>query len=184
MDAVVSLVRRPIESKGKLEAIHIDFDNPPRDAPWWQADAVICTLGTTMRAAGSRESFRKVDHDYPLMIARLAKQHGVPNFVLNSAMGANASSRIFYNRVKGEVEQDLRKLNFPCLVVVRPGLIGGERTEQRPGEKLAAAFLGIMGPLLPRKWRINPAQRIAEALLESALSAPPGVTVIPSESLT
>src|SRR4030095_17049954 len=76
------------------------------------SDAPICALGTTMRVAGSKDAFRRVDHDYPLAVARLARQHGTPTFVLNSAAGADPSSRFFYNRVKGELEQDLAKLGF------------------------------------------------------------------------
>lgn len=180
---VVSIARRPLPAHAKLLTPQVDFDRLPQDADWWHADAVICTLGTTMRAAGSQAAFRKVDHDYPLTVARLARQHGTPAYVLNSAIGADASSRFFYNRVKGEVERDLTALGFASLTVVRPGLIGGQRPEFRLGERAASGALTLLGPLLPRRWRINPASTIARVMLEAAIDAPPGTHIITSDRL-
>lgn len=180
---VVAPVRKPLPAHPKLDAPLVDFDRLPPDAPWWQADAVICTLGTTMKAAGTRQLFRRVDHDYPLAVARLALAAGTRTYALNSAAGANAGSRIFYNRVKGELERDLEALGFRSLTYVRPGLIGGERDEARAGEGAALRLLRVLGPVLPRRWRINPAPRIAAALLEAALAAAPGVHVVASEDL-
>ncbi|MFX5610906.1 hypothetical protein ABTD85_21005, partial [Acinetobacter baumannii] len=88
--------------------------------------------------------------------------------------GANPQSSIFYSRVKGELERDLRALGFHSLTLVRPGLIGGERNEVRRGERLALTVLGALGPMLPRAWRINPASEIAKALVEAALAPQPG----------
>lgn len=181
--AVVAPVRRALPAHAKLQAPLVDYDSLPSGAPWWQADAVICTLGTTMKAAGTRHVFRRVDHDYPLAVARLALAAGTPAYVLNSAAGANASSRIFYNRVKGELERDLAALGFASLTHVRPGLIGGERDEARAGEGAALRILRVLGPVLPARWRINPAPRIAQALLEAAIAAAPGVHVVTSERL-
>lgn len=180
---VVAPVRQPLPPHSKLDAPLIDFDRLPPDASWWQADAVICTLGTTMKVAGTRQAFRRVDHDYPLAVARLALAAGAPAYALNSAAGANAASRIFYNRVKGELERDLQALGFASLTHVRPGLIGGERAVARAGEGAALRVLRVLGPVLPRRWRINPAPRIAGALLEAAIRAAPGVHVVTSEQL-
>jgi len=184
VSGVVALTRRPLGEHPKLQAPVVDFDRLPATAPWWQADAVICTLGTTIRIAGSEEAFRRVDHDYPLEVARHARQHGTPAYVLNSAIGASAGSRIFYNRVKGELERDLGALGFPSLTLVRPGLIGGEREEARPGERRWLAVLSVIGPILPRAWRINPASAIARALLAAALDPAPGTRIIASDQLT
>ncbi|PIF08300.1 NAD-dependent dehydratase [Janthinobacterium sp. 13] len=181
--AIVAPVRKPLPPHPKLSAPLIDFDQLPADASWWQADAVICTLGTTMKVAGTRQVFSRVDHDYPLAVARLALAAGTPVYVLNSAAGADAASRIFYNRVKGELERDLQALGFRSLTHVRPGLIGGERAVARAGEGAALRILRVLGPVLPRRWRINPAPRIASALLEAALAAAPGVHVVTSEQL-
>ena len=129
IDAVVAPVRHNVASHPKLFAPTVDFERLPNDVDWWRADAVICALGTTMRAAGSQEAFRRVDHDYALAVAELARQHGTRTFVLNSAIGADPPSRFFYNRVKGELERDLAKLDFESLTFVRPGLIGAGVTK-------------------------------------------------------
>ena len=180
---IVAPVRKPLPAHPKLDAPLVDFDRLPADAPWWQADAVICTLGTTMKVAGTRQAFRRVDHDYPLAAARLALAAGTRAYALNSAAGANAASRFFYNRVKGDLERDLEALGFTSLTHVRPGLIGGEREEARAGEGAALRVLRVLGPVLPRRWRINPAPRIASALLEAALAGTPGVHVVGPEQL-
>ena len=181
---VIALARKPLPAHPKLLAPAIDFDALPPDAVWWRADAVICALGTTMKVAGSQSAFRRVDLDYPLAVARLARAAGTPAQVLNSATGANASSRFFYNRVKGELEAQLATLGFASLTHVRPGLIGGERAAVRAGEAALAVVLKVLAPVLPARWRINPAQRIAQAMLEAAIAARPGVQVITSEQLS
>ncbi|KHK58156.1 NAD-dependent dehydratase [Burkholderia sp. A9] len=183
VDQVVVVARRPLSPHPKMRALEADFGHLPEDADWWQADAVICALGTTMRTAGSQAAFRRVDHDYPLAVARLAHRHGTPTYVLNSALGADPASRIFYNRVKGEVEQALAGVGFASLTYVRPGVIGGSRDEFRFGERLLALALGVAGPLLPPKWRVNPAPRIARALLDAAIDARPGVHLVASDRL-
>jgi uncharacterized protein YbjT (DUF2867 family) len=184
IDAVIAPVRRALPGHAKLLAPVVDFEDLPADAAWWAVDAVICTLGTTMRTAGSREAFRRVDHDYPLAVARLARQHGASTFVLNSALGADVSSRFFYNRVKGEVERDLAGIGFRSLIFVRPGLIGGDREELRPAERVASVVLKLLGPALPRHWRINPAERIAAATVEAAVAGKPGTHIVASRELT
>ncbi|MBP6118116.1 MAG: NAD-dependent dehydratase [Giesbergeria sp.] len=183
IDSVVAPSRRELPKHPKLLSPVVDFDHLPKDATWWQADALICTLGTTMSKAGSKEAFRRVDHDYPLSSGQLAKQHGTLTYVLNSALGADASSRFFYNRVKGELERDLEKLGFSSLTYVRPGLIGGDRQEVRAGERASVSALAWLGPFLPRRWRLNPAPKIAEALLAAAIHPVPGVHVITSERM-
>ncbi|MCF7751916.1 oxidoreductase [Bacillus subtilis subsp. subtilis] len=183
-DAVIAPTRRPLEvTDPVLHNPVVDFERLPVDAPWWAVDAVICALGSTIRQAGSREVFARIDHDYPLQVSTLAQAHGAHAFVLNSAMGADAGSRIFYNQVKGRLEQDLRGLGYPSLTLVRPGLIGGERAERRTGEHLASAVLGVLGPVLPRAWRINPAANIAAAMVEAALAPRPGVHIVDSAAL-
>jgi len=181
--SIVALVRRPLPGHPKLATHIVDFDRLDEHAAWWSADAVICTLGTTMRAAGSQAAFYRVDHDYALAVGRLAHAHGTPAYVLNSAAGANAASRFFYNRVKGELERDLAGLSFASLTLVRPGLIGGDREQFRLAEGVLAAALALAAPLLPRRWRINPAQHIARALLAAAVALQPGRHVVTAEAL-
>jgi len=183
VEHVVALARKELPSQPKLQAELVDFADLPEDAAWWKVDAVICTLGTTLERAGSREAFRRVDHDYPLAVARLARRHGTPTYVSNSALGADASSLFFYNRVKGELEQALAGVGFTSLTHVRPGLIGGAREESRPGGRGAIAVVRALGPVLPRRFRLNPAENIARSLLDAAVRARPGIHVVRSDAL-
>ncbi|PZS46034.1 NAD-dependent dehydratase [Stenotrophomonas maltophilia] len=182
--AVVAPTRRPLAlTHGKLENPVLAFDALPTSPEWARVDAIICALGSTIAQAGSREAFHRIDHDYPLAFGQLAQAQGARTYVLNSAAGANPQSSIFYSRVKGELERDLRALGFSSLTLVRPGLIGGERNEVRRGERLALKVLGVLGPVLPRAWRINPASEIAKALVEAALAPQPGEHVVASSAL-
>ncbi len=180
---VVAPTRRPLPVHPKLLNPVVDFDVLPSDAEWWRVDAVACALGTTIRDAGSQDAFRRVDHDYPLAIARHAHAYGAQAFALVSAMGADADSRIFYSRTKGEVENALAGIGFASLTLLRPGLLGGEREQRRGGERWAQRVLGALDPLLPQRYRIVPAKCVAAALLQAALDAPSGRHVIPSDRL-
>ena len=183
VSGLVAPARKPLPAQPRLHNPVVDFDQLPPDAEWWNADAVICTLGTTIRVAGSQAAFRRVDYDYPLAVARLALLHGANTFVLTSASGANPDSRIFYSRTKGELERDLASLGYASLSFVRPGLLGGERTQRRPAEQWGMQVLGVIGPLLPRRYRMVPAELVATALLRCALVPKPGVHAIESEAL-
>jgi len=180
---VVAPTRRPLAASANLRNPRVDFDALPADAAWWEVDAVICTLGTTIREAGSQAAFRKVDLDYPLAVAGHALAHGASTFVLTSASGANADSRIFYSRTKGELEHALRALAYRSLCLVRPGLLGGERERRRPLEHASMKLLGAIGPLLPRRYRVVPAEQVAGTLLRAALEAEPGVRIVESEQI-
>lgn len=180
---VVAPTRRALPAHQKLFNPLVDFEHLPEDADWWAVDAVICTLGSTMAQAGSQAAFYRVDHDHPLHVAQLALRQGAKAFALNSALGADAGSRVFYSRTKGELERDLRELGYPSLTLVRPGLIGGARQERRPAEQLAVTLSSWLQPLLSRRYRVVPAERIAHHLLASALAAAPGVRVLLSEQL-
>ncbi len=180
---VVAPTRRDLRPHPKLENPVVEFEHLSAEATWWSVDAVICTLGTTIRKAGSQEAFRRVDHDFSLAVARLSRQHGARAFALNSATGADPGSRFFYNRVKGEVEQALRGIGFPSLTIVRPALIGGDRDEFRPAEFIAMRLLRLAEPVLPRRYRVVPHERIARALLEAAITAALGEHIIESEAI-
>lgn len=181
---VVAPTRRPLETvHAKLFNPLVDFDALPLQAAWWKVDGVICTLGTTMKQAGSRAAFSRVDHDYPLQVARQALAGGALSYALNSAAGADAQSRVFYSRVKGEVERDLQALGYVSLTLVRPGLIDGPRAEARTAEHLGGIVLRALAPVLPRRMRVNPAERIATALVDAALQARPGTHVVKAEQL-
>jgi uncharacterized protein YbjT (DUF2867 family) len=134
-------------------------------------DDIFCCLGTTIRKAGSREAFRCVDHDYPLTLAKLGKAAGAQQFLLVSALGADAKSSVFYSRVKGDTERDIAATGLSKVIFMRPSILLGERQEQRPGER-AGIFVGkmiaplLLGPL--RKYRPIPADDVAAAMLYAA----------------
>ena len=128
-------------------------------------------------------AIRAVDHDYPLAVARQVRSRGAARFALTSTMAANAGSRFLYTRTKGELEERLKDLRFPSLTLVRPGLIGGQRDEARAAERIAGAILGTLAPLLPRRFRISPAWRIAQVLTDAAIEGPPGCQVVEAGSL-
>ena len=180
---LVAPTRHPLPPHPRIENPLVDFDALPADAPWWAVDGVICTLGTTIRKAGSQAAFRRVDHDYPLAVAALARRHGAAAFALTSSVGASPDSRTFYLRTKGEIERALAGGGFPSLTIVRPSFIGGDRAERRPMEALGLAVFGGIAWLLPRRYRVVPAERIARTLLAGALAAKPGVHLIESEAI-
>jgi len=172
-----------IEAHPKLEIIETDFDDLPPSATWWNVDSVICTLGTTMRKAKTKTQFKRVDYDYPLAVATIARQQGASSFVLNSSMGANLTSRIFYNQVKGDIEAAITKLNYPSLTIVRPGLIDGKRNEKRLGEQIMINFLKVFAGLLPKSMQANPARNIAIQMIEAAVQQKQGIEFIRSKQL-
>lgn len=180
---LVAPTRRALPTHPKLLNPRVDFAQLPEDADWWAVDAVICTLGTTIKVAGSQAAFYRVDHDLPLKVGQLAQRRGARAYALNSALGANPASRVFYARTKGELERDLGALGFASLTFVRPGLIGGEREQVRPAEQLGVKLSQWLRPWLPRRYRVVPAERIAFHLLQAALTARPGVQVLMSEQL-
>jgi uncharacterized protein YbjT (DUF2867 family) len=181
---VVAPVRRALPPRPRLEAVAVDFDHLPADAPWWHADAAICTLGTTLKLAGSKDAFRRVDHDYVLTAASLARRGGTRVFALNSSLGAAVDGGSFYLRVKGDTERDLAVLGFASLTFVRPSLLeGGPRPDARPAEAVALLVARWLRPLIPRRYRAVSTGAVARALLEAALAARPGVHAIESEAL-
>lgn len=180
---VIAPTRRELHAHAKLINPVVDFDHLPPDANWWKVDAVVCALGTTMAKAGSKVAFRKIDLELPLQVARLSLMHGAKSYALNSALGADAASRVFYSRTKGELEQALRAMKFPSLTLIRPGFLDGHRQESRPAERMAIWVSKSLGPLLPGRYRVVPAQRVAHHLLESALAGESGVKLVQSEHL-
>jgi uncharacterized protein YbjT (DUF2867 family) len=180
---LVAPTRRPLHPQPRLENPVINFDALPAEAPWWSVDGVICTLGSTIKKAGSQPAFRKVDHDYPLAVATFARRRGAAACAFTSSIGADPRSRAFYLRTKGETERALGDLRFPSLTIVRPSFIGGARGERRPLESLALALFGSIARLLPRRNRVVPAERIARVLLEAALAAEPGVRIVESQAI-
>ena len=129
-----------------------------------------CCLGTTIRSAGSQQAFRHVDHDLVLAFARWAASVPVSRLVVVSALGADAKSRVFYNRVKGQTENDLRAVAGSSLVLLRPGLLDGPRTERRWGESLALAMTRPVRTWLPASLRPVAVEDVAQSMIAAALA--------------
>lgn len=184
---VTVLGRRPLaRMDSKLDQRTADFDRLGDHAISFAVDDVFCCLGTTIAQAGSQQAFRRVDHDYVVDAARLAAEHGARRFLLVTAAGANAGSRIFYNRVKGEAEDAVRALPLESVVILRPSLLLGERTGERAGEKLAQRLMPavgwmMVGPL--RRYRAVEAAAVARAMVRLAREAPRGVRVVESDEI-
>lgn len=184
VEKVIAPVRTALNIQhDKLFAPKINFDDFADQAQDWQFDAVICALGTTMKKAKSKAVFKNIDYEYPLAFAKFAQQKGCQIYALNSAMGAKADSLIFYNQVKGELEQQLQLMQFESLILVRPGLIDGDRQEKRFGEHVALKLSHIFNPILPKALQPNQAQDIALALFKGVIKPVKGVQVIESKEI-
>lgn len=144
-----------------------------------KVDTAFCCLGSTIKQAGSQEAFRAIDHDLVLAFAERARALGARHLLVISALGADANSTVFYNKVKGEMEQALRAQGWPQLTIVRPSLLLGSRQEFRLGERLAAPFMRW----LPGKYRGIEATVLARALWRLALEEDAGTRVIESDQL-
>ncbi|MDA7419176.1 nucleoside-diphosphate sugar epimerase [Xenophilus arseniciresistens] len=165
----------------KLQHHHSDLRSIP---PLPRLDAVFIALGTTIQVAGSQQAFRAVDHDAVLAVAGAGWAAGARRLGVVSAMGADAHSRIFYNRVKGETEEALSALGYDSLVIARPSLLIGDRTSlgqpERRGEGVGAVISRWLRPLIPANYRAIRAERVARALVGAVVHAAAGRTLLPS----
>jgi uncharacterized protein YbjT (DUF2867 family) len=187
---VTALVRRGPAGlpEGCTEQV-VDFATlgRPGGATLPTTDWAACCLGTTIKVAGSQAAFRAVDFDAVLAFARAAQAAGASRLVVVSALGADGRSSVFYNRVKGEMEQALAGLGLRRLVIARPSLLLGDRAAiGQPGhtvEQIAQALMPALGWLVPRKLRPISADAVADALLAALADARPGTTVLESDAL-
>jgi uncharacterized protein YbjT (DUF2867 family) len=173
---IFALTRRALEiADPRLQPVAARFDDLDSVLNGVQGPAldVFCCLGTTIAKAGSQAAFRLIDHDAVVALARWARAARARRFVLVSAIGANAASRVFYNRVKGEAEAAVRNEGPASVVILRPGLLDGERAEFRPGERLALAVTRPLRAILPATLRPVAAEDVAAAMLEAARAAQP-----------
>ncbi|MEI6106490.1 MAG: oxidoreductase [Opitutae bacterium] len=193
---VIALVRRPLaHAHPKLVTVTVDFADLEKAGGDLKCDDAFCCLGTTIKAArstssgraGSRAAFRAVDHTAVLAFAWLARRHGAERMFVVSALGANAHSRVFYNRVKGETEEALEVLDFQTLAIFRPSLLLGRRAQSRPGERIGAVILWVAEPLLVgglKKYRAIPAEVVARAMVRCSFGRPgQGVLIFPSDEI-
>lgn len=168
----------------KVEEVLVDFEKLEAYQQYvGKSDVAFCCLGTTMKKSGSKEAFYRVDYEYVIRFARLAYGNN-ETFVLVSAIGANKDSLFFYNRVKGEIENTLKNMNFPSLLIVRPSLLLGKRKKLRFGEKLGEIFLSLIRPFLVgrfKKYRAIHASKVARSMAENIHFE--GVKVIESSDI-
>lgn len=165
---VVALVRRPSGLQHRKYAeIITDFDKLEEVSDFITGDVWFSCLGTTLKAAGSREKQWHIDHDLPLKFAEIARRNGIPKAVLLSAHGASTTSRVFYSRLKGTLDAAVIKLGFDSCVIFRPGFLLRRDTD-RPAERLIAHALKFLNRLgLLRKFRPLPTSTLAEKLAQA-----------------
>ncbi|REE83771.1 uncharacterized protein YbjT (DUF2867 family) [Lutibacter oceani] len=134
---------------------------------------VFCCIGTTAKKTPNKETYKKIDFGIPVTAAKLSKENKINTFLVISAMGANAKSNIFYNRTKGEMEQEVLQQNIPNTYILQPSIIGGNRNENRIGEKIGLAIFKLIQPLFIgnlKKYKIIEAENIAQAMINLANS--------------
>ncbi|MGV3539192.1 MAG: NAD(P)H-binding protein [Rufibacter sp.] len=170
----------------KLQQLVVDFNHLEKHRHALTADDVYCCLGTTIKKAGSQEKFREVDFSYVVHLAKLTSSNFASQFLVVSALGADAESRIFYNRVKGEMEQAVKALPFTAVHIFQPSLLLGNRKETRLGEKAAEMFMKVFGFLFKgplKKYRAIQASTVANAMLQTSKQDGGGVQVHSSEQM-
>jgi uncharacterized protein YbjT (DUF2867 family) len=172
------LGRRPPDFEaGKVRFIATDYSDLSGLAAELAVDDVFCCLGTTLRKAGSRAAFERVDYHMVVDLARAAQKAGAQRFIVVSAAGASPRSPAFYSRVKARMEEAATALPFAAVHVVRPSLLLGERAESRPAEQLAQRLAPLVSPLMLgplRKYRPIHAAEVADAMIRLALAGPRG----------
>lgn len=181
---VVALTRRALtETHPKLTNIVTNFDQLREALKGIHADDVFCCLGTTMSKAGSKEKFYEVDFHYPLNLAETTLRSGARQYLLVSAVGADKTSNMYYNRVKGEVESAIRAVSFDTLHIFRPSLLLGPRPEKRTGEDAAKVLYKIFSFAIPAKYKAISSGKVASAMLDSASKEIAGIFVHESRDI-
>lgn len=174
---IIVFLRRSLELKHtKLEEHVIDFDKPEQWMHLVQGDVLFSTLGTTIKQAGSKAKQYNIDYTYQYTFAQAAAQNKIPTYVLVSAAASSPDSKIFYSRMKGELERDVKTLGFKSIYIIQPGLLHGERKEERFGENMAYKVLNAVNAIgLFKQYRPIKGETVAAALRNAALKAQPGV---------
>lgn len=180
---IIAPTRRPLALRAaRLVNPVLDPSTLTGKEDFWACDAVICTLGTTIRAAGSQAAFARIDRDLPILVGGFAKAGGATRYALNSSLGASPKGN-FYLRTKAEAEQGIIELGFASATIVRPSLIDAEREQSRPAEHLGVLLARALKPVIPKKYRAVTPQQIAQALLDGVLAGEPGVHIVESDAL-
>jgi len=186
-DEVLILVRKelPVQHK-KLKQLVVDYTRLREYANELKGDAMFCCLGTTRKNTPDENEYRKIDHDYPLQLAEIAKQNGIGQYHLVSAASANASSSVFYSRLKGETENDIIKVPIQGLHIYRPMLLTGNRKDTRTGEGIATAIFKVLNPILVgglKRYRSIAGSTVASAMYKQALKNEAGLFIYRSDKI-
>lgn len=181
--AVHCVGRRPLGiNHPKLTNHVVDFNQLTSIPGLDHVDDVFIALGTTIKAAGSQKAFKAVDFEAVVAVAGVAKRLGATKLGVVSAMGADADSTVFYNRVKGETEKALSQMGYSALVIARPSLLTGDRgalaQAARPAEKLGMLAMALFRPVIPVNYRAIGADKVANALLHGVHAQRHGIRVI------
>lgn len=169
---VLVFVRRATgRTHPKLEEHLVDFNHPAGWRDLMRGDVLFSAMGTTIGKAGSQEAQYKIDYTYQYDAAQAAAENGVPTYVLVSSAGANARSRIFYSRMKGELEEAVKGLPFSQIRIIQPGILAGDREEFRLGERIGIGVMSVLGhvPGLTA-YKPYPASVVARAMVHAALN--------------
>lgn len=185
---LVTLGRRLVDGlPSNIQQQTIDFNEPWQHWGLPSFDTLFCALGTTIKAAGSKSAFRAVDFDYVVNTARAAKANGAKRLAVVSSLGANATSSVFYNRTKGEMEQALIEIGFAHLVIVRPSLLDGDRSalgqSARPSEALGITLSKAFAFAIPKKYRSVPASAVARSMIHGISTSKTPVLIIESPQI-
>lgn len=171
-EQVIIVVRKDLNIQHpKLKMLIGDFNSLSKVVKDIQADDVFIALGTTQKKTPDKKLYYQIDHDYPILASKLAKENGAKAVFLVSALGANATSSIFYTKLKGETEQGIINLNLEHTYIFRPSMILGDRKESRPMEKVFIGIFKLINPLFVgglSKYKGIEAESIAKAMVKSA----------------
>lgn len=159
----------------KLEEHIVDFDRIEEWKHLITGDELYSALGTTMKKAGSQERQYTIDYTYQYETAKAAAENGVKKYSLVSSAGADYQSRVFYSRLKGELDDDVKDLSFDVITIMRPSILAGERNESRPGESIGMFFMKFAAKIPGlKKYRPIPGRTVAEGMINSLHKCPPG----------
>ena len=186
-DRVVALVRKPLQLvHTKLDQIAIDLDKLNEYAHLIDGDVLFCALGSTKKKTPDLVDYRKIDHDYPLHLARIAVDQGIKQYHLISSIGANKDSSNFYTKMKGETEEDIKASGLEGLIIYRPSLLTGDRKEKRFAEGLMQSISKLINPLLVgsiKKYRSIEAKTVAVAMVKLSKTEIKGIYVYESDDI-
>ncbi|MEX3621672.1 oxidoreductase [Viridibacillus arvi] len=169
---ITVIARRALNFKHPKLVVKIRQFDQLEETDFKFAHELYCCLGTTRKKAGSKVMFEKIDLEYPVNIASIAKKCGIPHVLVISAMGANENSKFYYNQVKGKMENNLIALELPQLSIFRPSLLLGNREEVRPTEKISGVAMNILNPIFIgplKKYRAIPANNLAKSMYSVAI---------------